>query len=226
MNEHELEDWICRNWDSTPWSYGTLVGRQLTMKHGRCDILAVLDVPTVIELKAVEIKEKHIGQVLRYRFDLICILKAILQNSICDYKMHLADRNIYEEILPFVEEIFQVRPTIANYSKAGAALVGRNIDNKTLAAAISASIAIHIWRPSQKGIELESMRMRDQWDTDWPTEHYQSWMSRLQHASFESCKNSYLAKQSASLSGIFGVDARLTEDSVSVELDDKKDQGA
>lgn len=83
--ERQLEDWIIENLDSLSvplcnYSYPSLrlIDHQIALPNGILDILAV-DVQSgytyVIELKVVPIREKHLGQALRYSNDVRRILR-------------------------------------------------------------------------------------------------------------------------------------------------------
>ena len=71
FKEVELEDWISCNVCKFLRSDNALViGRQVNVFHGRIDLLLYDDSIYIVELKAREIQEKDIAQVLRYTSDI------------------------------------------------------------------------------------------------------------------------------------------------------------
>ena len=73
VTEKELEDLICKDLSVIEGDF-LFVGRQISLPHGILDILAIRNCFThaevaVIELKLGKLKERHVGQTLRYMFD-------------------------------------------------------------------------------------------------------------------------------------------------------------
>lgn len=69
ISEKQLEDFICKYPEYSLWQDVEIIGRQITLEHGRLDILAWDGRVLVIELKARTLEEKDVGQVLRYKRD-------------------------------------------------------------------------------------------------------------------------------------------------------------
>ena len=73
-SERELEDWIVDH-DGDPIC-DKIIGRQLSMVHGRMDLLGYTPIEGepgqvfVIELKMGNVSERNIAQVIRYQFDI------------------------------------------------------------------------------------------------------------------------------------------------------------
>ncbi len=69
ITEKQLENFICKHPEYSLWQDVEIIGRQITVEHGRLDILAWDGRVLVIELKARALEEKDVGQVLRYKRD-------------------------------------------------------------------------------------------------------------------------------------------------------------
>lgn len=69
ISEKQLEDFVCRRPEYMLWEGVEIIDRQVQLPHGILDVLAFDGRTLVIELKARTIKEKDVGQVLRYTYD-------------------------------------------------------------------------------------------------------------------------------------------------------------
>jgi Holliday junction resolvase-like predicted endonuclease len=158
VKERELEDWICNH----PYVLGeeaVLIGRQITLEHGRLDILAVRrPYPTqqvlVVELKTRQLKQRDVGQVLRYVND----VKQELLRSIRSWAREILWRR--------ASDCYQVgqEPTAhdavacttnAVLDNVSGVLIGTSIDDNLLAACAGARINVSLWHRDGTGIILE-----------------------------------------------------------------------
>jgi len=160
MYERELEDWICEN----PYVLGQntrIIGRQIALTHGRLDILAICRPhPTqqikVIELKARELKERDVGQVLRYIAD--------VRGELIAGMGHASNHRCWKTISETYTTGDSVRPGDAAAcasnrvtSNVRGVLIGASIDDATLAACAGASLNVSLWRGDRNNLHLESI---------------------------------------------------------------------
>lgn len=226
ISERELEDWIVQNWEETPWGqlYETLIGRQIWLKHGRCDLLAFHSHPHLIELKARRIKEKDIGQILRYRHDLSKVLNALCLDNPYG-RIECDDEYERQEFLRAWRIACQLPPSVDELHAKPSfqlTLVGTGIDDKTLASADGAMIDVCLWHESENGMAFETP-VRD-WRSDqrWAYEHGGDWMKRLSDAVICFCMNHVYAQRYSVLHPLFGsedVDVDLSISPVWVDRD-------
>lgn len=156
-NEASLERYICEHPEALHQGL-QIVGRQLCLTHGRLDILGWLDVEDVycgrfceawvIELKARALKERDIGQVLRYAHD---VSKAI---QLADFDMAppfsrgasdswTEDERLYMEVRHRLIWSDSLDENIVTPR-----LIGTSVDDNVLSAAWSArvSVSTYSWR--------------------------------------------------------------------------------
>jgi len=130
MREKELEDLICE----APWCLDddlVILGRQIKLPNGRMDVLAwdkAQEELCAIELKVTKLKEADLGQVMRYRTDLIHVLRGTLGWPTCERDADLAwsDEYAFSE---FVQPV----------------LVGPAIDNNLLASMQGLSMSVYLY---------------------------------------------------------------------------------
>jgi len=218
ISERELEDWIVENWEDTPWSYGKLVGRQLSLKHGRCDLLAVIDSVAVIELKAKKIREKHVAQVLRYKLDIMNILRSLYHGTNTMFRVRVANEAILDDFVPFVQKGFQVSTNpFVRLAPMQAILVGPSIEENALAAAIAAGVEVYEWETVESGVHFGDIGWQRTWDTEWVASAHRPWMNRLELDCLRLCKHQYMAKQTSFLCRLFATPTTLTDDAIILE---------
>jgi hypothetical protein len=119
------------------------MGRQVPLLHGICDILAVGYTVEIIELKATRIREKDVGQILRYAHDVFHYLRCFD----CDRNSTAYKRNAYEENTVIREAFGAHRESLLRQSpRPLLSLVGPSIDRKALASADGGGIEVWLWR--------------------------------------------------------------------------------
>ena len=69
INEKQLEDYIANDPGCIWNDQAQLLGRQVSIPHGRIDLIIFYDVLYIVELKARPLQEKDVCQVLRYMRD-------------------------------------------------------------------------------------------------------------------------------------------------------------
>lgn len=145
VSEKQLEDWIVEHWDDT-YIGGELIGRQLVLPHGRLDLLSVGHIPEVIELKAERLKEKHVGQLLRYVGDIKGILSAFYYNTWDDLKTSLDTEYEQKEAKDIFCNMFDGISTRAIFEDGlEPILIGKSIDAHLLCCAHGAGITVYTW---------------------------------------------------------------------------------
>lgn len=139
ISERQLEDFICKNPEYSLWEGVEIIGRQVSLAHGRLDILAWDGSQTlVIELKARTIQEKDIGQVLRYRQD--------IEVELCRIGMreHPADVSLRPKLFNERWTEYHCLSAIGRYSLAPV-LIGSGINSKAMTAARGAEAIVILW---------------------------------------------------------------------------------
>ena len=160
IHERELEDWICEHWDDESSEYpslhlGTLIGRQVQVKHGIMDLLSVDRGTThVIELKTGALKEADIGQVLRYSWDVKWMLQCLARHhgppESADIPEHLAElaRQFFLYFHCEEEPWVITEPGICKhvgYRNIQPVLIGKSASLKVLSAAEAVRAEIYTW---------------------------------------------------------------------------------
>lgn len=79
ISERQLEDWIVEHPDELQRGI-KIVGRQISLPHGRLDLLGWNNAPRVIELKIHPTQAEDIAQVLRYVYDVRIVLETAIAN--------------------------------------------------------------------------------------------------------------------------------------------------
>jgi len=170
MKERQLENWICNHWDDdlypSPWIGATLIGRQVQLPNGICDLLAMSYVPTIIELKAGRLKEKDVGQILRYAHDVSMILRDI-NHAFGDEIVTLAESKFNLNIEPALSAFLSTWALLTQVpvAEAGIAesmrliLIGQSIDENALISATGGHIEIWLWKYDE-GQDLFSFRQQ------------------------------------------------------------------
>jgi len=146
ISEQELEDFICEHPEEL-WRELEIIGRQVKLEHGILDVLAWNYGRTyVIELKARPLKEKDIGQVLRYAYDVNSTLNII---GMYDSPVYPGkDRHLtIKESLFFDEWSHYTNLALrcADDPAVIPVLVGKDIDKRTLCATHAAKIQVYLW---------------------------------------------------------------------------------
>lgn len=147
VSERELEDFVCEHPEEVFFRGTEIIGRQVKLKHGILDILAWNGEGTyVVELKARPLKEKDIGQVLRYTHDVREGLKQYgfivnLKSSNDNHPRTLTEKAFWHSWFWYTgwgdetEDVVAIKPI----------LIGPSVDKALLAAATEAGIYIRLW---------------------------------------------------------------------------------
>lgn len=188
-NERELEDWICDHWNdtpcppghTTPWLGSTFMGRQVPLLHGICDILAAGDTVEIIELKATRIREKDVGQILRYAHDVFHYLRCFDG----DHTSTAYRGNAYEENT-IIREAFETHreSLLGPRMRPRLSLVGPSVDRKALASASGGDIEVWLWR-YDRATNLFQFEPVD--PTDQRLNRYPDWAIRLYSKLCQEC---------------------------------------
>lgn len=148
MRERDIADWIC-TYPDTLLDELEIIGREVVLEHGRLDLLGWYPCGTqVIELKTGALKERNVGQVLRYRQDVCTELRTI---GAWEYPLHCPNDG-YEEKPEDTRfrHAWNWHHALSAESESNpsvqAVLVGASIDSYVLAAASGANIMIMLWR--------------------------------------------------------------------------------
>jgi len=208
MKERQLEDWICQNWELSPWGQlnEVLIGRQIRLKHGRCDLLAFHAYPHLIELKARKIREQDIGQILRYRHDVSKVPNALCLDNPYGY---IKGGNEYEhqQFMRAWRLASQLPPTpeeLRTRLPFQMTLVGISIDEKTHASADGAGIDISLWKESQGKVVFGHPSREWQSDQRWTYKNLEAWTERLNNTVIGFCMNHVYAQRYSVLQTLFG----------------------
>ena len=136
--ERQLEDFICANPNALTcgMTHLTLLGRQVRVQHGVIDLLALAHSVQVIELKAAPLKEKDVGQLLRYIADVDAIMVAMAT--------HFSAERILGIRAAGEDEEFSYR--MVRSHRAGGILVGTSVSPNVLAACEGANITVVLWK--------------------------------------------------------------------------------
>lgn len=186
INERQLEDFICKNPEYSLWEGVEVIGRQVSLAHGRLDILAWDGSQTlVIELKARAIQEKDVGQVLRYRRDIESGLDRI---GVREYPEDVTLRpKLFNELWTERHGL----STIGRYA-ISPILIGANIDSKTLAAARGGEILVILWRYESTQNAVSFSRPLDYAGSSFSDSHWNSpypwWLRLLNERIKKSCE--------------------------------------
>jgi len=148
VREEVVESFICRHPNSLRdgrWIRNAeIIDRQVTLPHGRLDILAILEVLHhtqwlgVIEVKARRLRERDIGQVLRYKFDVwnaMCSAFDQLYPLNFDWENNSRELRLWENMTSLVEDSGGIIPI----------LIGSDISWQALAACSGARVDIYLW---------------------------------------------------------------------------------
>jgi hypothetical protein len=168
ISEKMLEDWICEHPEEALWDEVEIIGRQIRLSHGVLDVLAFDARTIVIELKARPLKEKDIGQLLRYVHDI----------KDCLLSIGMAIKPVREGPLTIREELFQT----AWYDYHDIAesliqhiipvLIGTSADSKVLAAASAVDAEVRLWNYDEnEGFRISYPRylsLVEEMDTSFP----------------------------------------------------------
>jgi len=145
ISERELEDFICQYPVYSLWEGTEIIGRQITLLHGRLDILAWDGKRTlVIELKVRQLEEEDIGQVLRYTHDVRATLQqtAFLTNS----TVRTADLTPQEKLLSKAWDYYHGMDSGFHELAVKSILIGTDANHKIIAASREADILIRTWK--------------------------------------------------------------------------------
>lgn len=192
MYEKELEDWICANLQRTledlnydeflapilasdpiryskyidpPQRESFLVGRQISLPHGRVDILAWNYQPVVIELKTRPIKPKDICQVLRYMADIEMILThSYLDNALTESIPYVSDRYGRERDHAFCVYDYK-------FTNVMGWIIGTSVSDDVLAALEIENVYGAIWDQEPDGAFRFTPITLDAFEYDYPREH-------------------------------------------------------
>lgn len=156
ITEKQLEDYICENPESLFGPGTEVIGRQISLPHGRLDVLmwAGYGETVVLELKARPLEEKDIGQILRYTYDVV----EILSEYGCKYSL------VREGEYPTLQQSIAIdywdkltcRPR-TKYKLMSSWLIGTKINERTMAAATAARLNVATWmyNPCQSSFSIE-----------------------------------------------------------------------
>lgn len=185
MLEREVEDWIATNPETLDEGL-RIIGRQVPVPHGRIDLLGwrvdeqypepgstITGGVDIIELKATALKEKDVGQVLRYKYDVYRVVSNLLINT----PLPMIDPSSLE-----YRGAYQVIDRILSDEQGTPialtpVLVGASIDDSTLASCRGAGIRVFTWHEADGEIRFEQVSTLGIWDNERPTkaELEQSW---------------------------------------------------
>lgn len=159
--ERQLEEAICT--DPTilfPSSDAEVVARQLVLPHGILDLLISLDsYALVTELKARELKEGDIGQVLRYFFDVRWAITNFVEAELSDLVSapKLLTQSMFADSFSSLVGAFRN----CNNGDIGIVpvLIGNSISKKVLASAMGAGIWVYTWKFKGGKFSFEQKRI-------------------------------------------------------------------
>lgn len=172
ISEKELEDYICEYPEIVqPSLY--IIDRQAQLPHGRLDILGMMnDRPVVMELKAGALREKDVGQILRYRHDMLDLLTKRSFDAPWErlneegefepqsYRERVATQEWYRRH-------GTCGPSPNGYPVIYALLIGASVDEYTYTAALGGEIDVALWHCDEDGIFIT-----------WPEIDTETWWSR------------------------------------------------
>lgn len=201
ISERQLEDWICEHPDSLGGPHINLIGRQIPLVHGILDILAFDCRVLVVELKARDLKEEDLTQVLRYAHDVDRFTETIMERIVC----HLSD-----DAGPLEQEIFKdnfdrymgLTQWGYNGPQVVPMLIGTGINKNTLIACNGVGIEVGIWKyddnsftikiPDPDPIEYRQLRAPD-------------WLKQLVEIIGDHCVNLTSAMYDRKMNELFGI---------------------
>ncbi len=152
ISEKYLEDWICDNWDSLSFklSLGGFIGRQVVLPNGICDLLSENGIPIIIELKIGKLKERDVGQVLRYAGDVRRYLRgyATHHNHFQDSFETSIERaqGQFDKIVKTGHQApLPMIGTLDYYYPISKTIIGQSIDERVLASAEAADVEVYLY---------------------------------------------------------------------------------
>jgi len=162
MNERELETWLCEH----PYvldEYLYITGRQVSLPHGRLDLMGLVQHGQwgqsiwVIELKARELKQRDVGQLLRYiadvRFEMMRVRSTWSTRFASEIEGHMGT------VKPINVLTKSVR-TMTRQIKG--ILIGRSVDDRVLTPATGGDIEVATWKERDGAIQID---WANAWDT-------------------------------------------------------------
>ncbi len=140
-SERELEDYICEHPKEAFGDGAEIVGRQISVKHGRLDLLVWDDEfgsICVAELKITQITPKDVAQTLRYFFDVWHTLAGVMVDGLQSYQMDVAYTTEWQRV-------FEPSWNGLTDGRMEATIVGPSIERNALAAALGAGCRVILW---------------------------------------------------------------------------------
>jgi hypothetical protein len=187
ISEKMLEDWLCENPEEL---FGmVLLGRQIRLEHGILDILGYrpdIRRPVCIELKARPLKEKDIGQVLRYAYDVDNLMRggwSRLERG-SDTWLTKWDHNIMDRMFGgdpenYRDEIFERLFYDEWVNHCSPTLIGAGVNDSVYAAARSAGIVVLVWS-FEDGVFTFDLD-----DRKLPEPYFPEWLRQMLHLHIE-----------------------------------------
>jgi len=213
ISERQLEDWIVEHWDDVPFT-GDYIGRQIELPHGRLDLLGFLDVAQVIELKARPLKEKDIGQLLRYTGDIKATLQMAYDCNDKDRLRSLLQTEYQWELVNDILQLLASKPTArAGFERSIAPiLIGSSVTESILACAYGANIEVYTWKHYEGyGFEFyHHTRGIDFYDAvmAWWADHVTGcmWLSEFTNIYWDRACDGMFTAEGALMNKLFGTD--------------------
>lgn len=143
ITEKQLEDFICKHPEYMMWEGVEIIDRQVHLPHGVLDILAFDGRTLVVELKARTIKEKDIGQVLRYTYDVRVEIERFgaFEDSMSYFTLENDRADRFFDLWGEYHGL-----TLSGHDRIAPVLIGPGITLNAKVAAIGSGIEIIIWK--------------------------------------------------------------------------------
>jgi len=153
--EKELEDYVCAHITDVLDEYAVFIARQVPLVHGRLDILACDGSSVyVIELKVKPLKEKDVGQVLRYTADVEKAVGTVVYSLIGKMTKTITCPSLMDKI--WFDKLGKLIDASNDKPLMQPMLVGPSVDETVIAAASGGRVRIQTYTEEAGGIAFES----------------------------------------------------------------------
>lgn len=147
ITEKQLEDFVCKHPEYMLWNEVEIIGRQIRLPHGILDVLACDGRALVVELKVCTIKEKDVGQVLRYAYDVGAEIRRLgaTEDPMDYFTLKVSRAARFRDLW-----IEYHGMSITDYNAVIPVLIGPDITLNAKVAAAGAGIEVFLWKYNEE----------------------------------------------------------------------------
>lgn len=181
ISEKQLEDFVCKHPEYMLWNEVEIIDRQVRLPHGILDVLACDGRALVIELKVRVIKEKDVGQVLRYAYDVGAEIRRLgaIENPMDYFTLGMGKATKFHNLW-----IEYHGMSITDYNAVVPVLIGPDITLNAKVAAAGAGIEVFLWEYNE-GNNTISCRLPE--FLIWRKGAYPAWCVEINKRIVTSC---------------------------------------